>query len=87
VLDRTRDRGHDRVEHRTLKAVSVHRFGFPHAAQVLQVTRKTRALASKPCPYRLTGVGNRRSQRPADAELTSVPYRSVMGLFVWSFVA
>jgi predicted transposase YbfD/YdcC len=44
VLDRTRDRGHGRVEVRALKAVSVHRFGFPHAAQVLQVTRKTRAL-------------------------------------------
>jgi predicted transposase YbfD/YdcC len=40
VLDRTRDRGHGRIEHRTLKAVSVHHFGFPHAAQVLQVTRK-----------------------------------------------
>jgi predicted transposase YbfD/YdcC len=40
VLDRTRDRGHGRVELRTLKAVSVGRFGFPHAAQVLQVTRK-----------------------------------------------
>jgi predicted transposase YbfD/YdcC len=44
VLDRTRDRGHGRVEVRTPKAVSVHRFGFPHAAQVLQVTRKSRAL-------------------------------------------
>jgi hypothetical protein len=43
-LDRTGDRGHGRVEVRTLKAVSVHRFGFPHAAQVLQVTRKTRAV-------------------------------------------
>ena len=40
VLDRTRDR----LELRTLKAVSVYRFGFPHTAQVLQVTRKTRAL-------------------------------------------
>jgi predicted transposase YbfD/YdcC len=40
VLDRTRDRGHGRVEVRTLKAVTVHRFGFPHAAQVIQVTRK-----------------------------------------------
>jgi predicted transposase YbfD/YdcC len=40
VLDRTRDRGHGRIEHRTLKAVTVHRFGFPHAAQVIQVTRK-----------------------------------------------
>jgi hypothetical protein len=29
------------VEVRTLKAVTVCRFGFPHAAQVIQVTRKT----------------------------------------------
>jgi hypothetical protein len=35
VLDRTRDRGHGRVELRTLKAVTVHHFGFPHTAQVL----------------------------------------------------
>jgi predicted transposase YbfD/YdcC len=48
VLDRTRDRGHGRVEVRTLKAVSVHHFGFPHAAQVLQVTRKTRDLHDHP---------------------------------------
>jgi predicted transposase YbfD/YdcC len=40
VADRTRDRGHGRIEIRTLKAVSVRHFGFPHAAQVLQVTRK-----------------------------------------------
>jgi len=44
VADRTRDRGHGRVEHRTLKAVSVNEFGFPHAAQVVQVTRKRRDL-------------------------------------------
>jgi predicted transposase YbfD/YdcC len=43
-LDRTRDRGHGRIELRTLKAVSVRHFGFPHAAQVVQVTRKTRDL-------------------------------------------
>jgi predicted transposase YbfD/YdcC len=48
VLDRTRDRGHGRVELRTLKAVTVHRFGFPHAAQVLQVTRKTRDQHANP---------------------------------------
>jgi predicted transposase YbfD/YdcC len=42
VLDRTRDQAHGRVELRTLKAVTVNHFGFPHAAQVLQVTRKTR---------------------------------------------
>jgi predicted transposase YbfD/YdcC len=53
VLDRTRDRGHGRIEVRTLKAVSVHHLGFPHAAQVLQVTRRTRALQA---PRRLTTV-------------------------------
>jgi len=53
LLDRTRDRGHGRVEVRTLKAVSVHRFGVPYAAQVLQVTRKTRAL---PAPRRFQTV-------------------------------
>jgi predicted transposase YbfD/YdcC len=42
VLDRTRDRGHGRIERCTLKAVSVNHFGFPHTAQVIQVTRKTR---------------------------------------------
>jgi predicted transposase YbfD/YdcC len=47
VLDRTRDRGHGRVELRTLRAVTVHRFGFPHAAQVIQVTRKTRQLRTR----------------------------------------
>jgi hypothetical protein len=40
VLDRTCDRGHGRIEHRTRKAVTVGRFGFPHVAQVIQVTRK-----------------------------------------------
>ena len=44
--DRTRDRGHGRVEIRTLKAISVHHFGFPHTVQVIQVTRKTRDLDS-----------------------------------------
>jgi hypothetical protein len=33
-----RVRGHGRIEIRTLKAVSVRHFGFPHAAQVVQVT-------------------------------------------------
>lgn len=44
VGDRTRNRGHGRVELRTLKVVSVNGFGFPHAAQVIQVTRKRRDL-------------------------------------------
>jgi predicted transposase YbfD/YdcC len=42
-----RDRGHGRSELRILKAVTVHHFGFPHAAQVLQVTRKTRELRTR----------------------------------------
>jgi predicted transposase YbfD/YdcC len=47
VLDRTRDHAHGRVELRTLKAVTVNHFGLPHAAQVLQVTRKTRDLGTR----------------------------------------
>jgi predicted transposase YbfD/YdcC len=47
VLDRTRDHGHGRLELRTLKAVTVHHFGFPHAAQVIQVTRRTRQLRTR----------------------------------------
>jgi predicted transposase YbfD/YdcC len=47
VLDRTRDHAHGRVELRTVKAVTVNHFGLPHAAQVLQVTRKTRDLRSQ----------------------------------------
>ena len=45
-LDRTRDRGHGRVELRTRKAVSVSGLGFPDAAQVTQVTRKARDLGT-----------------------------------------
>jgi predicted transposase YbfD/YdcC len=47
VLDRTRDRGHGRVELRTLKAVTVHHFRFPHTTQVIQVTRKVRDLGTR----------------------------------------
>jgi predicted transposase YbfD/YdcC len=47
VLDRTRDRAHGRVELRTLKAVSVAGFACPHAAQVIQVTRKVRDLDTR----------------------------------------
>jgi predicted transposase YbfD/YdcC len=46
VADRTRDRAHGRVELRTLKVASVEGLGFPYAAQVVQVTRKTRELAA-----------------------------------------
>jgi predicted transposase YbfD/YdcC len=56
VLDRTRDRGHGRIEHRTLKVVTVGRFGFPHAAQVFQVTRKTRHLGASPRRFKTVTV-------------------------------
>ena len=46
-LDRTRDHAHGRVELRILKAVTVNHFGFPRAAQVIQVTRKTRDLRTR----------------------------------------
>jgi hypothetical protein len=45
VLDRTRDQAHGRIELRTLKAVTVNHFGFPHAAQVVQVTANPATLA------------------------------------------
>jgi predicted transposase YbfD/YdcC len=61
--DRTRDRGHGRVEIRTLKAVSVTGFGFPHAAQVAQVIRKTRDL------------GTRRWQTVTVYAITSLPFQ------------
>jgi predicted transposase YbfD/YdcC len=66
VADRTRYRGHGRIEIRTLKAVSVRHFGFPHAAQVLQVTRKV--CDSPPAsgtPWLSTPSPACRSSRPA----------------------
>lgn len=47
LKDVTSKDAHGRVEFRTLKAVTVHHFGFPHAAQVLQVTRKTHDLRTR----------------------------------------
>jgi hypothetical protein len=46
-LDRTRDRGHGRMELRILKAVRVSGLGFPDAAQVAQVARKARDLGTR----------------------------------------
>jgi predicted transposase YbfD/YdcC len=43
-----RDRGHGREEHRTLKAAAVTTgLAFPHAAQAIRVTRRTRPLNGK----------------------------------------
>jgi len=55
-LDRTRDRGHGRVELRTLQAVSVRHFGFPRAAQVVQAIRKTRDLDASTRRFRTVTV-------------------------------
>ena len=44
--DSQRDRGHGRQEHRTLKAATVAAgLAFPHAAQAIRVTRRTRPLS------------------------------------------
>jgi predicted transposase YbfD/YdcC len=51
------------VELRTLKAVTVKGLGFPHAAQVAQVTRKTRDL------------GTRRWQTVTAYVITSLPFQ------------
>jgi predicted transposase YbfD/YdcC len=61
VLDRTRDQAHGRVELRTLKTVTVGGFAFPHAAQVVQVIRKTRDLA---CPAAVQDRGPLRGHQP-----------------------
>ena len=47
VLHRSRDRGHGRVETRSLKVVTVAGLGFPHARQALQITRRVRDLHSR----------------------------------------
>jgi predicted transposase YbfD/YdcC len=66
VLDRTRDQAHGRVAIRTLKAISVRGFaGFPHVAQVLQVTRKVRDLRARSwrttTVYALTSLAHARA--------------------------
>jgi predicted transposase YbfD/YdcC len=69
VLDRTCDRGHGRIEHRALKAVTVGRFGFPHAAQVIQVTRKRTVGGSHASTRR------RRWQTVTVYAITSLPFQ------------
>jgi hypothetical protein len=56
VGDRTRVQAHGRVELRTLKAVTANHLSFPHAAQVLQVTGKTRDLGANPRRWRTVVV-------------------------------
>jgi predicted transposase YbfD/YdcC len=68
VADRTRDRGHGRVEVRTLKAVTVGHFGFAHAAQILQVTRKRKVRDLR------GGASARRWQTVNVYAVTSLPF-------------
>jgi hypothetical protein len=71
VLDRTRDHAHGRVELRTLKAVTVHHFGLPHAAQAhgrrrrcsRYAWRHSAASGPRSAPPLLTGAGLT-SERP-----------------------
>ena len=66
VLDHTRDRAHGRIELRTLKVVSVGGLGFPHVAQVIQVTRKVRDLRA--------ATGSRRRRTVVVYAVTSLPH-------------
>jgi len=47
VVHRSHDVGHGREEHRELQAVTVHDLLFPHARQVLRITRRRRALGAR----------------------------------------
>jgi len=48
ITDTQDDRGHGRIEKRTLKVVSIDAgILFPHAAQAIQVSRKVRSIKSK----------------------------------------
>jgi hypothetical protein len=49
VSDRQASRGHGRQEHRALQAATVTAgLAFPHAAQAIRVTRRTRPLSGGP---------------------------------------
>ena len=43
--DRQHNRGHGREEHRTFQAATVAGLTFPHAAQAIRVTRRTRPVS------------------------------------------
>src|SRR5829696_5152812 len=47
VADRTRDRGHGRVETRRLQVTTVAGLDFPHATQALRITRRARPLTGR----------------------------------------
>jgi hypothetical protein len=47
VVHRSHDVGHGREEHRELQVVTVHDLPFPHARQVLRITRHRRRLGTR----------------------------------------
>jgi predicted transposase YbfD/YdcC len=47
VADRTRDRGHARVELRRLQVTTIAGLDFPHATQAIRITRRVRPLGSR----------------------------------------
>ncbi|HYS35532.1 MAG TPA: ISAs1 family transposase, partial [Pseudonocardiaceae bacterium] len=47
VADRTRDRGHGRVETRRLQVTTVAGLDFPHATQAIRITRRVRPLTGR----------------------------------------
>ena len=62
VADRTHDKGHGRIEQRTVKLTAVALgIGFPHARQAIQITRRTRRKKTSPwhteTVYAITDLG------------------------------
>jgi hypothetical protein len=47
IADRTRDRGHSRVELRRLQVTTVAGLDFPHATQAIRITRRVRPLHNR----------------------------------------
>jgi hypothetical protein len=82
VLDRSRDRGHGRVELRTLKAVPVRGFGFPHAAQVLHHHTRPASPASPTCSA-ATGEMSRQQRAAMAAELRPCSRTQDQGVRRW----
>ncbi len=69
VADRTRDRGHGRVELRRLQVTTVAGLDFPHATQALRITRRVHALHSPRwrtvTVYAVTSLTAAQAQPPA----------------------
>lgn len=64
------DRGHGRIETRTLKAVTVPAgLGFPHAAQAIQITRTSRPITTK----KNKPDGKRRQRRETVYAICTLP--------------